>query len=282
MPSLRIFLADDQIPPDDISLEEFRRRSEEKHWPMDFIDQCVFMRGVVQALRDHSYHVSTARTYKDALRQIDESDFDLAIIDLGWFIDLELTEADRPAAGWLICDHLDEKDSSGGRATPQIVFSSRFLKTPELSREAARKGKLPVYKEATQAVLESLLAAVRFVETTALGKAGDGTASQGRFRRQLEELLLKSLGMPLKEYQRWTVLTIVLVGVSFVLLLAGVVLTFTTTLEAGALSSASSLLTGAVSALLYRRLASAQRSLEKARTDLVKQLVGLTNASHSG
>jgi len=279
MPSLRVFIADDHIPPDGIALEEFRRKCEAAHWASPDIDLGVFMRSVVQALADRGYVVLTARTHRDALLLIDKADFDLAIIDLGWFMDPKLTETAKPAAGWSICDHLDEKDSKRGKATPQIMVSSRFFKSPDLSREAARKGKLPIHKEATQAALESLLGAVRFVETTVLGRPKDAVGSVGDFRRRLQDEFLTNLATAQTEYRRWGVLAIVFVGVSLTLIIVGVVLSYQERLTQGALSSVSSLLSGAVSALLYRRQASAQRSLEKARSDLKEALASLTGAS---
>lgn len=170
MQTLRILVADDQLPPDDVSEQAFRESIIVKYGDTPqsrrFVEQCVFMGGIVKSLRDVGYHITTARFHSDARRVIKENEFDLAIIDLGWFMDDGLPETARPAAGWSLCEALDEKDQQGQRRTPQIIFSSRFPTEPELSREAARRQKLPVFKEATDTVRNSLIAAVGFVDAT--------------------------------------------------------------------------------------------------------------------
>lgn len=170
MRSLRILVADDQIPPEDLSEQAFREKIIAQYGDTqqcrNFLKQCAFMGGIVQSLRDVGYHVTPARFHSDARRIINENEFDLAIIDLGWYMDDSLPETTRPAAGWSLCEELDEKDERSHRRTPQIIFSSRFPTEPELSREAARRQKLPVFKEATDIVRNSLIAAVGFVDAT--------------------------------------------------------------------------------------------------------------------
>lgn len=179
MPGLRILIADDQLPDDDLSEKEFRQRFFSQYpknaHNQGFLKQCMFMRTIVQALRDAGYRVTTARVHSDAKAKIRNSAFDLAIIDLGWFMDASLNEADRPAAGWALCDELDDEDKRLGRKTPQILFSSRFPSEPELSREAARRQKLPVFKEPTDTSRSALLATVAYVETTLKTQAGVST-----------------------------------------------------------------------------------------------------------
>jgi len=110
----------------------------------------------------------------------------LAIIDLGWFMDSSLPKEERPAAGWSLCQQLDDKDEQRGKRTPQILFSSRFPKEPELSREAARRRKLPLFKEATDIVRHSLLAAVGFVDATLAVQRSASSASSSRFDPELQ------------------------------------------------------------------------------------------------
>jgi CheY-like chemotaxis protein len=188
MPALHIFVADDQIPPSNVSEREFRESILAKYGPeaKPFLDQCVFMGEIVQALRDSGYRVTVARTYSDAVKEISHGEFDLAIIDLGWFMDSSLPKEERPAAGWSLCQQLDDKDEQRGKRTPQILFSSRFPKEPELSREAARRRKLPLFKEATDIVRHSLLAAVGFVDATLAVQRSASSASSSRFDPELQ------------------------------------------------------------------------------------------------
>jgi CheY-like chemotaxis protein len=276
MPALHILIADDQIPPGDMPEQEFRKRLLAKHGDNQqnrrFLDQCAFMGEIVQALRDSGYRVTTARMYDDAVKEISSGCFDLAIIDLGWYMDCSLAEKDRPAAGWQLCQQLDDKDERSGRRTPQILFSSRFPTEPELSREAARRQKLPMFKEATVTVRNSLIAAVGFVDATLSVQQSDRSTSPNHFNQELQKIALAFFKEPLSDYRRWATLTLVFVAISLLSVLAGIALAYGNKIPVATLSSITSLVSGAISALLYRRLASAQRAVEAARREILKQL----------
>jgi CheY-like chemotaxis protein len=185
MGSLHIFVADDQIPPSDVPEREFRENLLAKYGDTQqnrgFAKQCQFMREIVKGLRDSGYQVTAASTYRDAEKEISEGEFDLAIIDLGWYMDFSLREDERGSAGWSLCDLLDDKDKRTGKLTPQILFSSRFPKEPELSQKAAQRQKLPMFKEPTETVRNSLMAAVGFVEATLSAQRSAGSTDSGYF-----------------------------------------------------------------------------------------------------
>jgi hypothetical protein len=203
MPALHILIADDQIPPLDMSEQEFQKSLLSKHGDnpqtRGFLKQCAFMEEIVQALRDLGDRVTTARTYNDAVKEVSNRYFDLAIVDLGWFMDFSLPAKDRPAAGWSLCGLLDDKDTQSGRRTPQILFSSRFPTEPELSREAARRQKLPLFKEATPTVRNSLIAAVGFVDATLSVQQSDPSSSPDHFGQELQNIALAFLREPLSD-----------------------------------------------------------------------------------
>jgi hypothetical protein len=273
---LHVLIADDQIPPADIPAQKFREHFFSDYGDSNqnrlFMEQCLFMGEVVQALRDSGYRLTTARTYKEATKVISEGNFDLAIIDLGWYMDFALPENQRPAAGWSLCDQLDERDKLSGTRTPQIVFSSRFPTEPVLSHEAARRQKLPLFKEATPVVRNSLMAAVGFVEASLTAQRFSDAKGGGRFKQELEEVAVSFFRESLHDYRRWALLTLVFVAISLALLVAGVVLAYTGIKPVATVSSITSLVTGTISALLYKRLASAQKAVETARREVLKKL----------
>jgi CheY-like chemotaxis protein len=276
MPALHILVADDQIPPGDVPEQDFRNRilgqfGDNPH-TRGFVEQCAFMGETVQALRDSGYRVTAVRTYNDARKEISRGDFDLAIIDLGWYMDDSIPEQDRPAAGWSLCEQLDAKDERTGKKTPQILFSSRFPSEPELSREAARRQKLPIFKEATAVVRNSLMAAVGFVEATLSARRSAGATGSSHFEQELQNIALSLFKEPLREHRRWAFLTLLFVGFSLALLAAGVVLVYAGAAEVATLTSVTSLVSGTISSLLYRRLGSSQRALQNLRSDVLKQL----------
>jgi len=276
MAALHILIADDQIPPGEVSFEQFRKGLLAEHGDTPhnraFADQCKFMGEIVQELRHFGYGVTAVRLYADAVRKISDERFDLAIIDLGWFMDPSLPRDKVEAAGWDLCKLLDENDARNGRRTPQIVFSSHFPDRPELSLRAAQERKLPLFKEATPTVRNSLMAAIGFVEATLAAERTDGASSAGQFDRELKNILLTSFKEPLNDYRRWALLTLVFVALSVLMLAAGVVLAATKTerLPMATLSSATSLVSGTISALLYKRLAASQKAMESGRKQVLK------------
>jgi hypothetical protein len=67
-------------------------------------------------------------------------------------------------------------------------------------------------------------------------------------------------------------LALVFVAISLVSVLAGIYLAYRSKIPVATLSSITSLVSGMVSALLYRRLAMAQKAVETARREVLKQL----------
>ena len=279
MPALRILIADDQIPPSDIPEKEFQKRFFAEYGDNQqnrrFMHQCVFMRDIVQALRDSGYSVTAARTYADAGKEITNGEFDLAIIDLNWSTDSSLPEKDKRSAGWGLCEKLDDKDEQHGRRTPQILFSSRFPDEPELSQKAALRQKLPIFKEATANVRNSLMAAVGFVDATLAGQRSAQLTSSSQFDHELQNIALSLFKEPLRNYRQWASLTLVLVAVSVASVLICGVLAFLGTQgvqKPAALSSIASIVSSLISTLLYKRLAAEQKAMESVRREVLKQL----------
>ena len=66
--------------------------------------------------------------------------------------------------------------------------------------------------------------------------------------------------------------TLVLVGMSVASVVVGVALAYVGVAQVAALSSVTSVLTGAISVLLYRQLSSARKVVDAARADVLEQL----------
>jgi hypothetical protein len=270
--SFRILFADDQIPPENITQEEFKKQFFAKSDNKPFFEQCIFVGDIIQTLRDSGYAITTARKFQNALKEIENSIFDLAIIDLGWHMDVSLPESERGGAGWKLCDKLDEKDLKDGRRTPQILFSNKFPEHPDLSWKAASRKKLPIYKVSTDFIKSSLMATVGFVESTAMSVSGKEPQGTDNFNHELQNIALDSFKQPIREYRQWTVFTLVFVGISLCTLITGILFTFLNKIDIGLISSVSSIISGTISAVLYKRLNSVQKLVENIRKELMDQI----------
>ena len=92
MVSLKILFADDQIPkdkPDDEISNEERK-----------------LKDLVDELEHSHYKVKIANTFKDAIDKANNCQFDIAIIDMGWYYDKENIpkSINFLSAGWQIFD----------------------------------------------------------------------------------------------------------------------------------------------------------------------------------
>lgn len=196
---MRVLFADDQIPDEDIPDHEIYDvlRARYPKAQDGFIRAFPLMRRVVRSVAENN-DVTVAMRYQDALALAREEHFDVAIIDLGWYADKAVRQADRPVAGWKIAAAIDEADAEDPErpATAQIIYSARFGSNPELGQIAANKGKLPFFKpyrepftipleseaqveEAADEVasaIQSLRAAVSFIEhLSASGRGNEET-----------------------------------------------------------------------------------------------------------
>ncbi len=277
MTSLRIFIADDQIPSPGISNTKFKEQILEKFGDKpkvhEFIDQCLFMVQIVEILRDSGYQVTTANKFSEAKKLAEDSNFDLAIIDLGWYMDPTLPEKERPSAGWSLCDKIDEIDAINGKTTPQILFSSRFPTVPQLSREAARRQKLPLFKEASDTSRNSLLAAVGFVEATILSKREKESSSQFAFNHELQNTALDMTRESLAVYRKWVHASLFFIALSCIALGIGIFFIFKHEIDAAMLGSISGVILSVFSTLLYKQLIAAQEKLDAVRKTVLREVL---------
>lgn len=199
MARLKILFADDQIPDKDIPSAELEQQLRARYPDAQpgFLRAFGAMRHAVSTLVDRGgYKVTATNTFRQALESIDETRFDIAIIDLNWAADKAVPRDERTNKGWDLCDEIEERNKRRPNdATFQIAYSSRFTKRSELAMQAANRGILPLFKAYTRASNYALLAAVRFVEANVVRRQADVNAL-GRSQAQLHELMNHLLSKP--------------------------------------------------------------------------------------
>jgi hypothetical protein len=152
------------------------------------------------------------------------------------------------------------------------MFSSRFPGDPELSEKAAQRQKLPMFKQPTETVRNSLMAAVGFVEATLAAQRSAGPTGSSYFEHELQSIALSLFKEPLENYRRWAFLTLFFVVISLALVVAGVVYAYLNNQKVDYVSSFSGLLSSAISGLLFKQASSAQADLTNIRGEVLKQL----------
>jgi hypothetical protein len=279
MARLKVLFADDQIPDEDIPDSDIINVMT-KRYPNDpgFVQAFWEMRQTVKTLRDGGYDVSIANTKRKALTLIKATHFDIAIVDLMWAADEKVPPTERDNTGWMICDEIEKADRRATNTpTFQIICSNRFDKVPQIAITAGQKSKLPIFKSYNEAGRQSLLAAVNFIEKYMSNPSTREVALDAvkGFRQTMQALLNEAL----TQERRWTAITIVLVALSVILILVGALAAIFGHAQAGTLTSISSVITSAVSILLFQQLKKAQENTrnnlkvaEQNYRDAMKQL----------
>jgi hypothetical protein len=272
MTRLRILFADDQIPDVNVPDDKISKFLNEQHpeWSAGFINAFIAMRQSVKILDGAGYDVTVARTYKDALKLIKHSHFDIAIVDLGWFADATLPPKQQEYGGWDICAAIDEADKSSiSEPTLQIVYSNRFVEDASISMQAADSGKLPVFKNYKEATHQALRASVKFIETNIVNRSPEVNFSR-IMANDFRQMMTESLMEPLAQQKQWSRLTLIFVAVSVLLILAGAASAIFWNNQVGTISSISSILTGIISSLFFTQLQRSQKTLAK-NQEIIRQ-----------
>jgi hypothetical protein len=286
---MRVLFADDQIPDDDIPddqiIDEIRARFIEKHPGVQAQDGYFrafeLMRRVRRAIGEDN-EVTVANQHAEAVSLAKSREFDVAIIDLGWYADDDLKEADRSLAGWTIAKALDDAAVAHPErtATAQIVYSARFDKQPELGQIAANKGRLPIGKpyeerytipleqgldstnvDRVRAACQSLRATLSFVEHL---RATSGAQDLELFRKATSE----GLDRAVEREKTWDVLTRVLLALSVIIVLVGILSLFFLGVPQGAVTAASGVIIGLVPRLMYGQLKETRGQIQLATNRL--------------
>jgi hypothetical protein len=296
---MRVLFADDQIPDDDIPDEKIIDTVRLKYPKAQdgFIRAFEVMRRARRAVSDDN-EVTVARRFEDALSLVRSQEFDVAIIDLGWYADHSVPEADRATAGWKIANALEQADQQHPQrpATAQIIYSARFDTHPELGERAASKGRLPFLKpyherftvpleseveteasgDKVQAACQSLRATLSFIE-----RQRTSTSPQDNLERNFNVLLKTAsdgVARAVEREKQWDFLTRVLLTMGILIVLAGVVSMFFIGVPQGAVTAAVGVIVGLIPRLMYGELHKARDEIQTATTNLsnlVKQAQAL-------
>jgi CheY-like chemotaxis protein len=265
--SLQILFADDQIPDDQIDKKDLDSYLKNKYpnSPSGFRNACKAMRETVQRLRNAGFNVETSNNYESTIKKGDQIYYDLIIMDLGWTGDKQLSNQDSHYYGWNICEEIKKINIEKKRSESLIImFSQRFMESPELSRVAAQKGYLPVFKDYGETSNEALIASIKFIEWH--------LSTDRRLARSLatetRQLMLDSLVTPLEQQKRWFSLTVSAVLLSLTLIIIGILTVLFGEFEVGILTTLTSILTGAISTLFFKQLQKNQQIAQDNRKEI--------------
>ncbi len=301
---MRVLFADDQIPDDDIADEKIFDAIRQKYPRAQdgFIRAFEVMRRAQRAVSEDN-EVTVARRFQDALSLVQSGEFDVAIIDLGWYADHSVPEPDRPTAGWKIAKSLEEADQQHPEraATAQIIYSARFDTHPELGERAANKGRLPFLKpyherftipleskvetassgDKVEAACQSLRATLSFIDR----QRAMATSPRDNLERNFNVLLKTAsdgIERAVKRERQWDLLTRVLLSIAILIVLAGVVSTFFIGVPEGAVTAAVGIVVGLIPRLMYGELQKTRNEIQTATSNLsglVKQAQALQDGS---
>jgi len=277
---IRLLFADDHIPDKEVSnlntcaeireVLKKRKRGNINAWTDAYYNASE----VIRALESPKYHLITAREHGEA-KDLIEKDIDVGIIDIGWYNDdtlSHLSKDERGEFGWKIAKSANEN-------TLLIAYSSRFRVKEQLAIDAANMGMIPFFKMDTSAKAEENVRENESDEifesrckaaAKALRATVDFLVSMPQ-RMNPINITLRTYNQALSNYKegshsarQWTKATLFLTVTSVVLILIGIITAYTGKVEIGVISSASSIIVGAVSSLLFRQSKQQEKQAENA------------------
>jgi CheY-like chemotaxis protein len=152
-----VLIADDQIPDSKFSSEQEIRDEYTKRYDANFAAGFVFMHNLTRMLKNEGYEVDCANIPSQATDLAKRKQYDVIVLDLGWFTVDDLPYDDKMLLGRKIAEHIRANSSA-----PIIMFSSRFAEDEKLAESAAELGLLPFYKGYDDASAKHLLVAIRW------------------------------------------------------------------------------------------------------------------------
>jgi CheY-like chemotaxis protein len=188
----KVLIADDQVPKSDLGSEdEVRRHYLGEHKDPDFAEGFVFLYKMIRTLKTQGFEVDGANRPSDVLKALETGQYDVIVLDLGWWTAKDRPYDDRMVLGWDIAKQIREHSSA-----PIVMFSNRFFEDQELARTAAEKGLLPVYKSYDDACIKHIVVTIRFAVMARPFKVGlidDQKLFAFKMYRRLSTVLLGAI-----------------------------------------------------------------------------------------
>jgi hypothetical protein len=126
----------------------------------------VRLRTVVEQLMEMaSVDVTPVHRFADAWAAVQQTHYPIAVVDYGWERDPTVAAtvgAKSPA--WELCRAIRRANAARGEHTEILMYSQRFSRDPNLSREAAQIQVLPVYKTYRESDVQQLTACIYYAQ----------------------------------------------------------------------------------------------------------------------
>ena len=174
MTRIRVLFADDQFPYDEAErntsvkesiLKEIggKLRAENLDPELAFLEDFKWFQGLRQHLRER-FEVVPVRTFAEAQAALYKRDtFDVAVIDLSWFGDAQLSSGQRHNVGIELLEILQEQNDKHRGYKPVLAFSQNFEKDPKLMSLVLDRGALPVPKAYSETGYQALSSAISYL-----------------------------------------------------------------------------------------------------------------------
>jgi hypothetical protein len=233
---MKVLIADDHIPDETVHNDKIPQFVAQRYQSTDadLIDRFVFMRKMLNKLRDAGFDIQVCNHASLVEKVIQKDKYDAAVIDLGWYADEEVAQNIRPYKGWDIIDMVRNKSP----LLPVIMYSNRLFENPDIPRGAADRGVLPVYKDFQDTCIVNLIAVLQFVHST---------------REQVKRIDAST-------YKALSNITKVMLVVALIFIAVGLGLLLINKTEAGRLTAGLSLITAAMSGVFWKYLNGIRRN----------------------
>lgn len=296
---LRILFVDDHIPDNNIPDGELvthyldilqKNFHDYPYTEAAFRDRAVrgypAMRQALKGLKSDNFDVVCENTFKDGMKRARTQKFDIAIVDLGWYLDPAVDSSERESAGWKIINEIFNADRVSGRTTACILYSNRLVDDRGIVSKAAELGVLPVLKHIegdkspVDVAVDGLRAAASYLAATI--EQASGEKAFWRRAREIESWSSAVADEALRNFRRWSAIISVAFVVSLVLIGSGIILALTGSVKIGIVTSVTSTVTAVFSQLARPWYRESQKNVVDMQEKLLGEIKNFRAASSVG
>jgi hypothetical protein len=241
----------------------------------------------VKGLRDDDLQVACANTRDEAKRLVQSEVFDVAVVDLGWYLDASIEPGLRASAGWEILSEINTADAKLQRRTACILYSSRLVDDPRIVPQAAQRGLLPVLKyiegnkSPCDVAVDSLRAAVNYLRAKIEIDRASPSAERLRRLHDIEDRLNAAADSSLRTLGWASAVVITAFAASLALIVVGLVFALAGKVQVGLVTSIAGTIITVFSQLTRPLFDKAQTNVETTKNELIAEMNELRMVSNA-
>jgi hypothetical protein len=191
--AVRVVFADDQVPSEDARQNEFARDEiirvkgpKDPDIEAKYREDDKWFRDLIRFLEDREgFTIIRAKTKSEAESKLRQGEYDVAVVDISWFGDQNVTSG-KEDAGLELLTLAAELNRGSKLRRPVIAFSQNFATDFELVAKVSDRGALPIQKYYSESGHRILGAAIKVLSDPVKGPVVERRTSEPTVKELFE------------------------------------------------------------------------------------------------